>query len=189
MRTSKAFSTISYNTNEFLIRKLDSFVRRGDLQFWAFINHRAEDEERSDHTHLFMYPDGLVDTSQLKPEFDELHTDGSIDGCKLYKPSDWGNWYLYGLHDPAYLACKYELDKPKKYRYQPENVICSDKDIMQQFMEQMDYTALLSPSFKLIREHAIKGISMIRFLEMFPVKKCELRYVKEIYQLYGGSLN
>lgn len=188
MRTSKAFSTISYNTNDFLHRRLNDFVHNGTLQFWAFINHKAEDEERKDHIHLYMYPDGLVDTSMLKHEFDELHNDGTTDGCKLFKPSDWGNWYLYVIHDPCYLACKYELEKPKKYRYDPSAIICSDTDIMQQFMEHMNYTELMSPSFKLIREHATQGIPMIKFLELFPVKKCEIRYVKEIYQLYGGNL-
>lgn len=188
MRTSKAFSTISYNSLPYLSRKLNDFVRRGDLQFWAYVFHHAEAEERRDHTHVFLLPDGLVDTHSLKPEFDELLDDGSVDGVKLFKPSDWGNWYLYGLHDPAYLQCKYELERPKKFRYQPENVICSDSDIRCHLMETMNYTELLSPSFKLVREHALAGCSLKEFLELFPVKKSELRYIKEIYSLYGGVL-
>lgn len=188
MRTSKAFSTISYNSHGFLERKLNDLVHRGDLQFWAFIHHHAEDEERSDHNHVFFLPDKLIDTFGIKPEFDELRDDGSIDGCKLFRPSNWGDWYLYALHDPAYLASKYELEKPKKFMYLPENVVCSDDDIRQSLVEQMNYTELMSPSFKLIREHATAGISLIDFLQRFPVKKSELRYVKEIYELYGGKI-
>lgn len=186
MRSRNPISTISYNSDDFLRRKLDGFVRTGELAYWAFINHKAEDFERRDHKHVFMLPDKLVDTSQLQSELCELHDDGSIDTCKLFRPSKWGDWYYYALHDPAYLACKYDNDKPKKYRYLPENVVVSDPDIKAELDLTINLSELLSPSLSLVREHAENGVSLREFLKLFPVKKSEVRYIKEIYDLYGG---
>ena len=184
MRTRNPLSTISYNSDQFISVHLDDLVRRGDLQYWAFVNHKAEDQEKRDHKHVFVLPNGLVDTNNLSPMFDELAADGQINTCKLWLPSKWGDWYLYALHDPGYLACKYDNDRPKKYRYWDKDIIVSDPDIKQALMERINYTELMSPSFKLVREHASAGIPIKKFLELFPIKKSDLRYIKEIYDLY-----
>lgn len=184
MRTRNPISTISYNSDEFLVRHLSKLVDCHELQFWAYMHHAAEDTERRDHKHLFLLPDGLIDTSKLSDELMELHSDGSVDSCKLWRPSRWGDWYYYALHDPAYLACHYELDKPKKYRYIPESLVCSDSDIRQALNETINFSELLSPSLALVRDHAEAGIGIKDFLRLFPVKKSEIRYIKEIYDLY-----
>lgn len=187
MRTKLPVSTISYNSDAFLIRELSSLVHSHYLQYWAFFNHRAEESEKRDHKHLFLLPADLINTSELTDRFMELHEDGSVDGCKLWRSSSWGHWYLYGLHDPVYLSCHYDNDKPKKYQYRPEDMVDSDSDIRQILLQEMDYSALLSPSLALVREHAEKGVSIQDFLRLFPVKKSEIRYIKEIYSLYSGG--
>lgn len=189
MRTRNPISTISYNSDDFLSRKLNDLIAVGDLQFWAFINHRAEESEKRDHKHVFILPDGMFDTNKFIGTFDELHEDGSVDGCKLFQPSKWGDWYYYALHDPAYLACKYDNEKPKKFRYWPDQVITSDPDIRAHLMETIKYTELMSPGFKVIRDHALAGVPIHRFLDIFPVKKSDLRFIKEVYELYGGMWN
>lgn len=184
MRTRNAVSTISYNSDEFLERKLNNMVRCHQLQYWAYFNHKAEDNEKRDHKHLFLLPDHIVDTASLQDELCELHPDGTLDTCKLFRPSKWGDWYFYGLHDPAYLSCHYDNDKPKKFRYQASDLVCSDTDIRQALDETINYSELLSPSLKVVREHAEAGIPIQDFLRLFPVKKSEVRYIKEIYSLY-----
>ena len=39
MRTSKPFSTISYNTEDYLTAKLDELVTTRKIEFYAFIEH------------------------------------------------------------------------------------------------------------------------------------------------------
>lgn len=186
MRTGKPISTISYNSNDFLRDALNNLVKHKVLSFWAFINHKAESYEKRDHTHVFMLPDAIIDTQVLQPMFDELHEDGTTSGVKLIRKSDWGNWYYYGLHDPAYLACKYENEQKKRYYYREQDIVVSDIDIACQLHETVDKSALLSPGLKVIREHALEGVTLPDFLKMFPVKKSDVRYVKEIYDIYGG---
>lgn len=184
MRTRNAVSTISYNSNDFLERKLNHLVSTHQLQYWAYFVHKAEDNEKRDHKHLFLLPDKLLDTSSLHDELIELHPDGTLDTCKLFRPSKWGDWYFYGLHDPCYLSCHYDNDKPKKFRYSASDLICSDEDIRHMLDETINYSELLSPSLKVVREHAEAGIPIQEFLRLFPVKKSEVRYIKEIYGLY-----
>ena len=65
MRTSKAFATISYNTTDFLKLKLGELVERGVLDFWAFVDHLPEIDEKKPHKHLFCVPSKLFECSTL----------------------------------------------------------------------------------------------------------------------------
>lgn len=188
MRTTKPLSSVSYNSREYLESVFNDLLKRKVISFWAYIWHKAEAYEKKDHIHMYMVPDELVDTHQLSPLFDELKDDGSIDAIKDLRTSNWGDWFYYGIHDPAYLACKYSNDMPKKYYYRKEDVIVSDPDIAVMYHERVDLTVLLSPSLGVIRDHALAGVTIQEFLRAFPVKKSDVRYVKEIYDLYGGLI-
>ena len=66
MRTSKPISTISYNTQEFLLHQLDEMIKNHIISDYMYINHFAEEDERKDHIHLWMKPNKLLDTMDIQ---------------------------------------------------------------------------------------------------------------------------
>ena len=72
MITRSNISTISYNTDDFLIFKLNDMIKNHCIEFWAFINHIPEEDERKAHKHLFIIPSGTVDTFALSDILEEI---------------------------------------------------------------------------------------------------------------------
>lgn len=129
MRTTKPIATISFNTPEFLKLKLNELQKAGKISFWAFINHKPEDDEggKKDHSHVFVEPSKMIQTDDLKEElkeFDPKHPDKPR-GCISFRSSKFDPWYLYALHDKKYLASK---GMSRRFHYQHEDIITSDED-------------------------------------------------------------
>ena len=157
MRTSKAFSTISYNTADFLERKLNELIRQGEIDFWAWIEHIPEEEETKKHKHLFMIPSRMYDTGKLIGYLQEIDHEKPLDKpltCLAARPSKFSDWYLYGIHDKAYLASK---GQSRKHQYQPDEFIVSDLDYMTDLRHRIDYSRIRT--HKLMLEAAQKGLS------------------------------
>lgn len=139
MKTSKPFSTISYNTVDFLTVKLNDLVQRRVIAFYAFIKHYKEDEKK-DHIHLIVFPNGQYQTDQLQdylqePDFTDLSNKPL--GIMPCESSKWADWYLYALHDTAYLASK---NQTRKYHYKEEDFISSDSDYLHELARTIDYS-------------------------------------------------
>lgn len=129
MRTTKALSTISYNSTAYLFGVLDDLVKEGFLVFWAAIRHKAEEDENKDHWHVYMEPAKTVDTNFIHKRFTELdpaHPETPL-RCLPLHSSKWVDWYWYGLHDSAYLASK---SMTRKYHYEASQVLTSDVEYM-----------------------------------------------------------
>lgn len=127
MRTTKPISTVSYNSKEFLTGVLKNLVKAKKVAFWAFIPHAVEEDEHKDHIHLYIEPNGKVDTMDLAEMFEEVdlkHPDKPLK-CVDWRSSKWEDWYLYGLHDVAYLRMKFE---ERKFHYTDADVVASDPD-------------------------------------------------------------
>lgn len=103
MATSKPISTISYNTLDFLVPRLESLVAGEILQAWFFIPHNAETHKDDEvkgkaHIHLLLMPNKRVDLVKLAKMFVE------VDPAKPDKPlkciscfrSSWVNCPSYG---------------------------------------------------------------------------------------------
>ena len=45
MKTRRDISTISYNSTEFLIDKLDDYMDRHIISYYMFIEHKPEEDE------------------------------------------------------------------------------------------------------------------------------------------------
>ena len=105
MRTSKPFSSISYNSDKFLIFTLNNLVQSRVIDFWLFINHFPESDESKNHKHLFVVPNGTFDTDKLKDYLIEV-----VPGCDkpltciFCKSSKFTDFFLYSIHDEVYLA-------------------------------------------------------------------------------------
>ena len=141
MKTSKPFSTISYNSSDFLQVKLGELVQRRKIAFYCFVEHLPEDDETKRHKHLLIVPNGQVNTDELLDyllEVDLTHPDKPL-GCIPFHSSKFGDWYLYSLHDTNYLASK---GQARRYHYTLADVVCSDKDYLAEEIHQIDLSKL-----------------------------------------------
>lgn len=140
MKTSKPFSTISYNSVEFLSVKLNDLVQRNVIAFFAFVRHFKEDDEKKDHIHLLIFPNGQYQTDALKeylsePDLSDLAKKPlSIMPCTSSK---WGDWFLYSSHDAAYLASKGQV---RRFHYLEQDFVSSDADYLHELIRTIDRT-------------------------------------------------
>ena len=139
MRTSKPFSTISYNSQEFLQQTLLDLVKRRKIAFFAFVEHLPEDDEKKAHKHVFIVPNGLVDTDQVLDTLSEIDLANPLKplGCIPPNSSKFDDWYLYSLHDAPYLASK---GQSRKYHYALQDFRVSDEDYMAHQIHSIDYS-------------------------------------------------
>lgn len=140
MKTSKPFSTISYNTPDFLQVKLQELVERRVISFFAFVKHFKEEDEKKDHIHLVVFPNGQYQTDALQdylcePDFSDL-TKKPL-GIMPCQNSKWGDWFLYCSHDSAYLASK---GQSRHYHYLEEDFVSSDSDYLHELIRTIDRT-------------------------------------------------
>ena len=143
MRTTKPISTIAFNTPAFLELKLNELLKAGRLSFWAFIQHKPEDDEAGNkfHCHLYIEPSKMLQTDDIKfelKEFDPEHPTKPL-GCISFRSSKFDPWYLYALHDKRYLASK---GQSRRYHYKHEEIISSDPDELLFKARSIDMLAL-----------------------------------------------
>ena len=140
MKTSKPFSTISYNSPEFLIVKLNDLVERRVIAFFAFVKHFKEADEKKDHIHLIVFPNGQYQTDALKdylaePDFSDFSKKPL--GIMPCQASKWSDWFLYCSHDTAYLASK---GQTRQFHYLEEDFVSSDEDYLHELIRTIDRT-------------------------------------------------
>ena len=140
MKTSKPFSTISYNSEPFLTERLKDLENRRIINFWAFIEHIPESDEKKAHKHLYIVPNGQLCTDKfidylLEPDL----TLGKPLKCLPCQSSKFGDWYLYALHDTAYLLSKMQS---REYHYTDSDLRVSDDDTFTEFKHQIDFSKL-----------------------------------------------
>ena len=103
--TSKPISTISYNTEGFLLGVLGRLTSSCTVSDWHYIKHIGEDGDK-DHIHLWMQPNKSVDLMCIRDMFVEPVVGGRPLGVMPLQHSELYHWWLYGLHDRAYLRTK-----------------------------------------------------------------------------------
>lgn len=138
MKTSKPFSTISYNSKDFLEIKLNELVERQVISFYVFIEHYAEEDEKRKHIHLIIFPNGQYQTDALKdylsePDFSDL-TKKPL-GIMPCQSSKWGDWYLYACHDVSYLTSK---NQSRHYHYLETDFVSPDADYLHELVRTID---------------------------------------------------
>ena len=140
MKTSKAFSTISYNSEGFLVATLQRLVDTRKIDFFAFVEHFPEEDETKKHKHLYIVPNGKTDTDQVRNELLEIDVSNPLAkplGCMPCKSSKFADWYLYALHDSNYLASK---GQSRKYHYSKGDFTVSDGDYFNEEIHTIDHT-------------------------------------------------
>ena len=137
MRTSKPFSTISYNSIPFLTERLNDLVLRGHISFYAFVKHLPEEDEKKEHIHLIMFPNGLMATDSLREYFCELETISAPPLTVMpFKSSKFEDWFLYSSHNKYYLASK---GQSRKHAYTEENFYSNEPDYLHELIKTIDY--------------------------------------------------
>lgn len=144
MRTTKPISTISFNTASYLQVKLKELQKSKIISFWAFIQHKPEDDEggKKEHIHLYIEPSKMLQTDDLKAEFMELDLSSDNEkplGCISFYSSKFDHWYMYGIHDKKYLVSK---GQSRKYHYSFNDVIASDDDELLYRVKSIDLLSL-----------------------------------------------
>ena len=138
MRTSKLISTISYNSDEYLVNTLNSLLADNKISFWAYITHLPEKNENKKHKHVMLYPNGIVDTDKIRAEFAEIVPDNSIPLSVMpFRTSKFGDAYLYFIHDKTYLLSK---GQEKKYYYDVNDIVCSNRDFFSELISSVDFS-------------------------------------------------
>lgn len=140
MRTSKAISTISFNTEGFLVLKLDELLRSKIISTWHFICHRGEGDEagKKDHIHLYLEPSKLIQTDDLIGHFKEIDPKNVKPlSCLPFRVSRFDHWYYYAIHNEQYLQ---SLRKPleRKYHYTYEDIKTSNSDELYRAVSEID---------------------------------------------------
>lgn len=141
LKTSRPFSTISYNSADFITVKLNDLIRQRKIDFWCFFDHFAEEDESKAHKHLFIVPNGQINTDQIADLLVEIDTTNPTKPlkCIMFKPSKFADWYLYALHDFDYLASK---GQARHYHYTINDAVCSDFDYLNELVHTIDFSAL-----------------------------------------------
>ena len=109
MRVTRPVSSISYNTEQFLIKKLNHLLKLCYLSYWEFIPHKADVDTKKPHIHLYCVPSKTLDLKTFQDEFNEfdpLNPEHDLKCMPFRVSNSYGDWYWYGLHDKDYLKAK-----------------------------------------------------------------------------------
>lgn len=183
MRTSKPFSTISYNTEDFLNLRLCELVQRRQIDFFAWVQHYPEEDETKDHKHLYIVPNGRVDTDQILDyllEHDPKHPDKPFK-CIRPHSSKFADWYLYALHDVTYLASK---GQARKFHYVMDDVQTSDRDYLLEEVHTIDFAKL--NRFAVLRDAALQGVPFEELLMGGGIPIQQTYAYKQAYDLMAN---
>lgn len=179
MITSNPISTISYNSIEYLAKVLDQLYTSHRIVFYAWIYHYAEKNEKN-HIHLFIIPDGRVDTSSLAEEFVEPVKGQLPFKCLPFYKSKFDDWYLYSCHDERYLASKGEY---REYHYSIKNFVTSDDTYFADLIFKIDLFKFTN------QERFIQAVAEgYSFAQCIKMKLVPLQQVRQ-YETYYSYLN
>lgn len=181
MKTTKAISTISYNTRHFLLGKLSDLLTNGFIDFYAVIKHKAEADEAKDHWHVYIEPAKAIDTLALGKMFTEIDpTNIKPLGCMPFRKSKFADWYWYGLHDEAYLLSKGES---REHHYKASDVISSDDDFLGEMVRQNPKPC---GEFQKVADLLSKGYNMF---EIAIALNTPIRYLKNTLEGLNITIN
>ena len=142
LNTRKEISTIGYQSKEFLLSKLQELIHAHIISDYMLISHKAEEDEKKDHWHIWLQPNTQIDSMDLQEMLTEFNPKEPSKPfkCINFHYSQYDDWIPYNLHDKAYLAIKGES---RKYHYKPEEILRYDDDTF----EYLYYHAFQSPLY------------------------------------------
>lgn len=125
MRSQNPLSTISYNTDEFIISLMEELVKEDIIRSWCYIWHDPEKNENKRHIHFYCEPIDVVDTKVFRNKFEQPDPNGGLPlGCMPFDKSKPLPWLLYAIHDKDYME---EKKLVKLYEYSFDDIKFSDE--------------------------------------------------------------
>lgn len=179
MKTARPIATISYNSESKLKSVLDELIRKGVIRFYMAAYHFAEKDELKDHWHVYMEPDGSLDTHELADLFIELVPGKPPLRCKSIVNSKFDHAYMYFLHDADYLE---GLGQSRVHHYSPDSLIVSDRIDLNEHVRTIDYTKFTSLGSAI--RAARSGITLDEYLATHAVKMVHFRSLQDIFKTY-----
>ena len=185
MRTSKPISTISYNSEKFLQEKIFEFIENGYIDFGCYIYHLPEEDEneKKPHYHVLMFPSCRIDTNVLKKEFEEYDENHDKPlGVTVFMNSKFGDWFLYGLHDVAYLMSK---NQKRKHHYLIADFWSSDEDFFRDRVAHVDRSKF-APQER-IRNCIEQGLSFEEMVNLGVVPVQLINQYEKVYNILSNT--
>ena len=185
MRTTKAFTTITYNTENFLKIKLDELVKAKKISFYCFIKHKAEEDEKKDHIHLFVDPSAIIQTDDLKDnliEFDPKNPTLPLTCLTAKSCKNFGDAYLYFKHDKAYLTSK---GQSRKYHYRFEDFRTSSEDELRMRVSEIDMLSITP--YAAMLEAQRMGLSWEQFFKQGSVPIPQIYAFEKAWNLLSSA--
>lgn len=148
MATRTPISTISYNTEKFLVEKLNEWKKAHWIQSYMYICHKGEDGDK-DHIHLRIEPNKSLDPMDLTDELKEYDPTNNKPLCvRPWRTSKEEDWILYAVHDKTYLDWKYDGgEKGEKLPYSKDDIRADDGfDIEVAFIRAKAYLEHTAPN-------------------------------------------
>lgn len=167
MNTIKPISTVGYNTKDFLDIKLKELTDGGIISFYAYIYHKPEPKDNGDpdkktHYHLYLEPNKRTDTMWIQnklKEYDPTNPE-PLKAQPFRFSKDFGNWYLYGIHDPIYLMTK---GLSRHYTYTKEDITTNDKDYLNSKIQTITEEANKINYYYDMNEYQNKGYDFMQY--------------------------
>jgi len=186
MKTSKPFSTVSFNSPVFLTKKLMEFEKKRKILFWCYIIHDPEEDEKKRHIHVFCVPNGKVDTDQFIDELEEIDPNNKIPLKSLpCNSSKFDDFYLYNLHDSNYLASK---GQSRKLHYKKEDFAVSSEEQFSEMIHHVDYSKLNGAKVSMIKGYVEKKIPFYALVASGVVPIQQIKGWEMTYKLIWDSM-
>lgn len=181
MKTSKPFSTLSYNTDDFITKLLNNQIKLGNLVSWAYVKHHPEEDETKEHLHVYLEPSTRIDTELFRKLFQELDPTNPIKkplGVQPFRSSKFQDWYLYAVHDKAYLRSK---NQNRKFTYSFEELHFSDQEYFKEQVNSIDRTKFDRTQF--IISQLEQGSSLIELVKSGNIPVNQINYWRTVFDL------
>lgn len=129
--TQKPVSTISYNTEGYLIDLLNKLKSGRIINYALCIKHQGEEEinyvtgeitKDKDHWHIYLDLAKRIELLDLKKEFNEIDINNNKPlGCMNFQSSKVGHWIGYAIHLYDYLII-YSPNELEKISYSLKDI-------------------------------------------------------------------
>lgn len=184
VRTSKPIAAISYNDPGYLRLKCEELRKAGRISEWYFIEHTPEEDEKKRHIHLYIQPSKMLQTDDLIREFAQPDPDkpGKVLTCPRWVSSRFADWYLYAIHDQAYLVSKGQI---RRYHYRREDVQAYDEDALDESIREIDLTSV--NVVKRMMDAQQSGVTFAQFFQRGGVPINAIRAYEAAWELLSAS--
>lgn len=185
VRTSKPIAAISYNDPGYLRLKCEELRKAGRISEWYFVEHTPEEDEKKAHIHLYIQPSKMLQTDDLIREFAQPDPEkpGKVLTCPKWVSSKFGDWYLYAIHDQAYLVSK---GQTRKYHYRREDVQAFDEDALDDSIREIDLTSV--NVVKRMMDAQQSGVTFGQFFQRGGVPINAIRAYEAAWDLLSASM-